>query len=148
MGLFSILKEKFVTPVVETKGDCVDMVGSAKKTAAKFAEHAKALSALLALELNESAQRLGRKVSLLILALFMVICGYLLLWVLLTAVMAHFLGWIIALAISTGFHFLVAIVALVKACKVKVGPLAPATAEELKNDLTCLQMALRKDANS
>ena len=86
--------------------------------------------------------------ALLLLAAFMAIFGYLFLWCFLTMVMAHFWGIIAGLAVTTGIHLVAAAVALILFSRTHVTPIAPATAEELKTDLSCLQMALKKSSHS
>ncbi len=150
MGFFSSLKERFVAPVVEHKDDCVDLAGSLRRSATVALDHVKALSALFTLELKEASERLKHKLVWLAIAGFMAVLCYLCLWALLTLVMAIALnwGWIIAMAVTTAFHLIVAIVAFMQSQKVTVGPVAPATKEELQSDLSCLQIALKKSSNS
>ena len=124
------------------------MVRSLRETGAAALDHVEALAALLKLELEEASKRLGRKMALLLLAAFMAIFGYLFLWCFLTMVMAHFWGIIAGLAVTTGIHLVAAAVALILFSRTHVTPIAPATAEELKTDLSCLQMALKKSSHS
>lgn len=148
MGLIDKLKRTFVTPVVEEKEEGAAMVRSLRETGAAALAHVEALAALLKLELEEASKRLGKKMALLLLGAFMAIFGYLFLWCLLTMVMAYFWGIIAGLAVTTGFHLLAAAVALFLFSRTHVTPIAPATAEELKTDLSCLQMALKKSSHS
>lgn len=148
MGLIDKLKRTFVTPIVEEKEEGAAMVRSLRETGAAALAHVEALAALLKLELEEASKRLGRKMALLLLGAFMVIFGYLFLWCLLTMVMAHFWGIIAGLAVTTGLHLLAAAIALIFFSRIHVTPIAPATAEELKTDLSCLQMALKKSSHS
>ena len=138
MGLIDKLKRTFVTPLVEEKEEGMAMVRSLRETGTAALAHAEALAALLKLELKEASKRLGKKTALLLMGAFMAFFGYLFLWCLLTVVMAYFWGIIAGLAVTTGFHLLAA----------HVTPIAPATAEELKTDLSCLQMALKKSSHS
>ncbi len=148
MGLIDKLKRTFVTPVVEEKEEGAAMVRSLRETGAAALAHVEALAALLKLELEEASKRLGKKMALLLLGAFMAVFGYLFLWCLLTMVMAYFWGIIAGLAVTTGFHLLAAAVALIFFSRTHVTPIAPATAEELKTDLSCLQMALKKSSHS
>ena len=79
---------------------------------------------------------------------FLAFFGYLFLWCLLTVVMAYFWGIIAGLAVTTGFHLLAAAAGFILFSRTHVTPIAPATAEELKTDLSCLQMALKKSSHS
>ena len=110
--------------------------------------HAEALAALLKLELKEASSRLGKKTAFLLMGAFMAFFGYLFLWCLLTVVMAYFWGIIAGLAVTTGFHLLAAAAGFILFSRTHVTPIAPATAEELKTDLSCLQMALKKSSHS
>ena len=145
MGLIDKLKRTFVAPIVEEKEEGAAMVRSLRETGAAALDHVEALAALLKLELEEASKRLGRKMALLLLAAFMAIFG---LWCFLTMVMAHFWGIIAGLAVTTGIHLVAAAVALILFSRTHVTPIAPATAEELKTDLSCLQMALKKSSHS
>ena len=148
MGLIDKLKRTFVAPIVEEKEEGAAMDRSLRETGAAALDHVEALAALLKLELEEASKRLGRKMALLLLAAFMAIFGYLFLWCFLTMVMAHFWGIIAGLAVTTGIHLVAAAVALILFSRTHVTPIAPATAEELKTDLSCLQMALKKSSHS
>ena len=92
--------------------------------------------------------RLGKKTAFLLMGAFMAFFGYLFLWCLLTVVMAYFWGIIAGLAVTTGFHLLAAAAGFILFNRTHVTPIAPATAEELKTDLSCLQMALKKSSHS
>lgn len=148
MGLIDKLKRTFVTPIVEEKEEGAAMVRSLRETGAAALAHVEALGALFKLELEEASKRLGKKMALFLLGAFMAVFGYLFLWCLLTMVMAYFWGIIAGLAVTTGFHLLAAAVALILFSRTHVTPIAPATAEELKTDLSCLQMALKKSSHS
>lgn len=148
MGLIDKLKRTFVTPIVEEKEEGAAMVRSLRETGVAALAHVEALAALFKLELEEASKRLGKKMALLLLGAFMAVFGYLFLWCLLTMVMAYFWGIIAGLAVTTGFHLLAAAVALILFSLTHVTPIAPATAEELKTDLSCLQMALKKSSHS
>ena len=129
MGLIDKLKRTFVTPLVEEKEEGMAMVRSLRETGTAALAHAEALAALLKLELKEASSRLGKKTAFLLMGAFMAFFGYLFLWCLLTVVMAAAAGFIL-------FN------------RTHVTPIAPATAEELKTDLSCLQMALKKSSHS
>lgn len=148
MGLIDKLKRTFVTPIVEEKEEGVAMARSLRETGAAVLSHLEALYALLKLELEEASKRLGKKTALLLLAVFMAFFGYLFLWCLLAMVMAHFWGIIAGLAVTAGIHLLIAAAALIMFSRIHITPIAPATAEELKTDLSCLQMALKKSSRS
>ena len=124
------------------------MVRSLRETGTAALAHAEALAALLKLELKEASKRLGKKTALLLMGAFMAFFGYLFLWCLLTVVMAYFWGIIAGLAVTTGFHLLAAAAGFILFSRTHVTPIAPATAEELKTDLSCLQMALKKSSHS
>lgn len=148
MGLFDRIKKTFIAPIVAEKEEGMAIIHSIKETGSALLTHVLALASLLKLELSEASQRLGKKMLLLLIGCLMAGFFYLFLWSLLTAVMAHFWGIIIALAVTTGIHLLMAVVAFILCCKTHVTPIAPATAEELKTDLSCLQMALKKNSQS
>ena len=144
MGLIDKLKRTFVTPVMEEKEEGMAMARSLREAGAAALSHLEALYGLLKLELEEASKRLGQKMALLLLAAFMALFG----WCLLTMIMAYYWNIIAGLAVTAGFHILVAAIALAMFSRIRVTPIAPATAEELKTDLSCLQMALKKSSNS
>ncbi|WP_302014609.1 phage holin family protein [uncultured Akkermansia sp.] len=148
MGLIDKFKRTFVTPIVEEKEEGVAMARSLRETGEAALAHMEALCSLLKLELEEASQRLEKKMLLLLAGAFMAVFGYLFLWCLLTMVMAHFWGVIAGFAVTAGFHLLVAAAAFIMFSRIHVTPIAPATAEELKTDLSCLQMALKKSSHS
>lgn len=148
MGLIDKFKRTFVTPVIEEKEEGIAMARSLKEAGTAVLDHAAALCNLLKLELREVSQRLGKKTALLLLAVFMALFGYLFLWCLLATVMAYYWGIIAGLAVTAGFHLAAAVAAWTMFSRIHVTPIAPATAEELKTDLSCLQMALKKSSNS
>lgn len=148
MGLLDKLKRTFVTPIVEEKEEGMAMARSLREAGYAALNHAEALCCLLKLELEEASKRLGKKMALLLLAAFMALFGYLFLWWLLTMIMAYFWGIIAGIAVTAGLHLLGAVIALAMFSRIHVTPIAPATAEELKTDLSCLQMALKKSSNS
>ena len=141
MGLIDKFKRTFVTPVMEEKEEGMAMARSLREAGAAALSHLEALYGLLKLELEEASKRLGQKMALLLLAAFMAFFGYLL-------IMAYYWNIIAGLAVTAGFHILVAAIALAMFSRIRVTPIAPATAEELKTDLSCLQMALKKSSNS
>ena len=132
MGLIDKLKRTFVTPLVEEKEEGMAMVRSLRETGTAALAHAEALAALLKLELKEASNRLGKKTAFLLMGV----------------VMAYFWGIIAGLAVTTGFHLLAAAAGFILFSRTHVTPIAPATAEELKTDLSCLQMALKKSSHS
>ena len=129
---------------MEEKEEGMAMARSLREAGAAALSHLEALYGLLKLELEEASKRLGQKMALLLLAAFM----DLFVWCLLTMIMAYYWNIIAGLAVTAGFHILVAAIALAMFSRIRVTPIAPATAEELKTDLSCLQMALKKSSNS
>lgn len=107
------------------------MARSLREAGAAALSHLEALYGLLKLELGRSVQTgLGQKMALLLLAAFMAFFGYLFVWCLLTMIMAYYWNIIAGLAVTAGFHILVAAIALAMFSRIRVTPIAPATAEE------------------
>lgn len=148
MGLIDKIKSVFVAPIVKEKEEGAAMVQSMKEAGAAVLAHLGALCSLLKLELEEAAERLGKKILFLLLAVLTGLFGYLFLWGLLTMIMAHYWGIIIGLAVTTGLHLVAACISLIIFSRIRVAPLAPATMEEIQTDLSCLQLALKKNTNS
>jgi len=106
------------------------------------AEHLRALSALFGVELQEYAARQTSRLIALSVGIFLATCGYLILCALLCALIGSYIGILWGMAIVCAAHFLAAGTLIILALNKKPGPLAPATRQELKNDLQCLQMIL------
>ena len=68
MGLIDKLKRTFVTPLVEEKEEGMAMVRSLRDTGTAALAHAKALAALLKLELKEASSRLGKTTAFLLIS--------------------------------------------------------------------------------
>lgn len=148
MGLINKIKSIFVAPIIEEKQEGMDMAQTLRAAGVALFAHLEALYALLKLELQEASQRLGKKAVLLLTAIFTGIFGYLFVWSLLTMIMAHYWGPIAGCAVTAGFHLLVSTITLIMFSRIRITPIAPATAEEIKTDLSCLQMALKKSSDS
>lgn len=106
------------------------------------AEHLRALSALFGVELQEYAARQTSRLIALAAGIFLTVCGYLILCALVCALIGSYIGILWGMAIVCAAHFLAAGTLIILALNHKPGPLAPATRQELKNDLQCLQIIL------
>lgn len=148
MSLIDKIKTGIIAPLVKEKEDGQAIVSSIKEIFSATKEHFSALGSLLVIELKEASQRLGKKLVLLLITAFMAVIGYLFLWAGIAVYLSEHIGLPWAILSVAIFHFLWAITAFLISNDIKVTPIAPATAEEIKTDVTCLQIALNKNSNS
>lgn len=148
MGFIGKIRQVFIEPLIEEKNEGLATARAFKSALAAACAHIQALLGLLNMELRNAAKRLGRKFAWLVIGLFAAFFFYVFLWCLIVALIACVWNLVAALAVAAGFHLLAAVAAFAGFDKTRVTPLAPAALEELKTDLTCLQMTLKKDSNS
>lgn len=109
------------------------------------AVHIGALAELFAVEASEYSTLLRRRVLLLCIGGAAMAVAYFSLWAILVMLMWENWCGYGALAVLTGFHFLVALIFIIAGWMTKPGRLAPMTVEELKSDLTCIKLSLSEN---
>lgn len=115
---------------------------SVRDTVIHVAEHLRAVTALLGVELQEYAARQTNRLIALAAGVFLGVCGYLMLCALVCLLIGGCIGILWGMAIVCAAHFLAAGILIILALNRKPGSLAPATRQELKNDLQCLRILL------
>lgn len=143
MSLFSFKTPKFITTLQKQGGLLADDV---KQMAGQTFSHVSSLLALLRLELAEHLVQRRRQVAFFAAAAFFLVMAYLAFCVLFGVLMYRCTGSVEgAIAIVLLVNLLVGGWAFVKACHNKPEPLAEATREEIKNDITCLKILFSKE---
>lgn len=118
---------------------------SAGKAVSQSAAHIATLGELLCVEVEECADRVVLKAKVLFVGLCLFLCGYGFLMVLVCYLLAQNLGWVWALGIVGGFHLVVGTMVTAVAMNLKLGPFAPETRRELKNDVECIKILLKEE---
>lgn len=113
-----------------------------RDTAIHIAGHLRAVAALFGVELQEYAARQTDRLVALAVGIFLAACGYLVLCALVCLLIGSCIGILWGMAVVCAAHFLAAGILIILALNHKPGSLAPATRQELKNDLRCLQILL------
>ncbi len=144
--MFAWLKKQgFISTLQEQGGE---VLADARQAAANATQHAEALVELFRLELREYGQRQARRTTAIVAGAGLMLVSYLLLCAGLCVLLAQFLDWLYAVGIVFLLNFLSGALLLVCGAKMKPGPLAPATRQELKNDLQCIKLALTEKKKS
>lgn len=127
-----------------------EMVADVREAALHAASHANALAQLFRMELQEYGIRQCRRLVMLAAGLFLLLVAYLAFCVVMGVLLQACLGsWLLATGIVFLFNALVGFLLLWVAAASKPGPLAPATCQELKDDVQCLKILLQpKSKNS
>ena len=112
--------------------------------AQRTAEHAEALGALFSAEVKEYAVHQAQRLVMVMVAVVLLLGAYGLLCALIAVLLGYYIGLAWALAIVVCLNAVVAGALLYRARKMAGKKLAPATAEELKNDWECLKLLCRK----
>ncbi len=132
-------KPDLVTTLQERGGE---VVADARQAVVDAASHAEALVSLFRLELQEYGQRQTRRLVAILVGVGLLLVSYLLLCAVACVLLAQWLSWPLAVAIVFLVNVFTGVLLLVCGIKMNPGPLAPATRQELRNDLQCLKLAL------
>lgn len=110
------------------------------------ADHMAALCELFTLECEEYSEAWKKRLILLALGFACLGLTYLSLWALLLIYLHGLCGLAIAVGIFVAVHALLSLILLIWGFATKPGPLAPMTRQELKTDLTCLQLNFKENS--
>lgn len=112
-------------------------------------DHVHSLFSLFLLEMEEAAERVRNKAVCLAAGVFLLFFTYIFFCVTVTVLLN---GWLNSLLMACGVMFLLhvigVVIAFVTASRIKVGPIAPETRQELQSDYECLQIAIKESRNS
>ncbi len=144
--MFAWLKKPdLVTPLQERGGE---VLADARHAALDTARHLEALVELFRLELREYGQLQARRMVAIVVGVGLLLVSYLLLCAALCVLLSLWLDWPWAVAIVFFVNFAAGLGLLVYGVKKNPGPLAPATRQELINDLQCLKIAIAEKKKS
>lgn len=112
-------------------------------------DHVASLCSLFLMEVADIIRRFKGKLVCLIIGLFLLFVGYLLSCVLLVTYLEEVLhNVVLAWACVAGGHVVLGLIFLCIGVWRRLGPLAPGTTQELKNDYECLRIAIKENKNS
>ncbi len=112
-------------------------------------DHVHALFSLFLLELGEAAERLRGKAICLAVGVFLLFFTYIFFCVTVTVLLELWMGsLLLACCIMFALHLVGVVVTFVMASRIKVGPVAPETLQEIQSDYECLQIAIKESRNS
>ncbi len=138
-------KRDFVSTLQERGGE---VLADARQAAAEAADHAESLLELFRLELQEYGQRQARRMVAILVGVGLLLVSYLLLCAALCVLLGLWLSWPLAVALVFLGNFAGGLLLLICGVKMKAGPLAPATRQELRNDLQCFKLAIAEKKKS
>ncbi len=144
--MFDWLKKPDLVTTLHQRGG--EVLSDAREVATEAVQHTEALLDLFRLELREYGQYQARRMTAILLGVGLLLVSYLLLCAALCALLGQFVDWPLAVGIVFLANVVVGLLLLLCGVKMNSGPLAPATRQELKNDLQCLKLALAEKKKS
>ncbi len=144
--MFDWLKKPDLVTTLHERGG--EVVSDARSAALEAARHVEALVELFRLELREYGQRQARRMVSILVGVGLLLVSYLLLCAALCVLLGQYVAWPYAVGIVFLVNFLGGLMLLICGAKMNPGPLAPATQQELKNDLQCLKIAIAEKRKS
>ncbi len=138
-------KSELITTLQERGGE---VASDARQAASETVRHAEDLLELFRLELREYGQCQARRLAAILVGGGLLLVSYLLLCAALCVLLGQYMEWPLAVAVVFIGNFLSGLLLLLCGIKMNPGPLAPATQQELKNDLQCLKLALEQKKKS
>ncbi len=144
--MFARFKKPDIVSTLHERGG--EVVADARQAATDAVRHAEALVSLFRLELQEYGQRQARRMVSILVGVGLLLVSYLLLCAALCVLLGQWLEWPLAVTIVFLVNFAAGALLLICGAKMNPGPLAPATQQELKNDLQCLKLALAEKKKS
>ncbi len=144
--MFSWLSKRDVIPTLREQGG--DALRGLRRTALGAVSHAESLLELFRLELREFGQRQVRRVVAIVLGIGLLMVSYLLFCAALCVLLSLWMPLLAAVASVFGLNALAGAAILVAGLRMRTGPLAPATRQELKTDFQCLKIAIGENRKS
>ncbi len=144
--MFSWLKKPDLVTTLHERGG--EVLADARQAATDAVQHTESLLALFRLELREYGQCQARRMVAILAGAGLLLVSYLLLCAALCVLLGQYVEWPLAVGIVFLANLVVGLVLLICGVKMNPGPLAPATRQELKNDLQCLKLALAEKKKS
>ncbi len=144
--MFAWLKKQGFLATLQEQGG--EVLADARQAAANATQHAETLVELFRLEIREYGQRQARRMAAMAVGAGLMLVSYLLLCAALCVLLGQYMEMVYAVGIVFLANFLAGLLLLVCGAQSNPGPLAPATRQELKNDLQCVKSALTEKKNS
>lgn len=141
MSLFKSKEQKSVL-----REEAVAVLQQARSMAQRTVEHTSALGALLSAEVKEYAVHQAQRLIMAIVACVLLLGAYFMLCATLAVVLSMWLGLAWALGCVCALNLVVALVLLGLVKRMGGKQLAPATAQELKNDWQCLKLLCKENS--
>ena len=145
MSLFSRDSESKIT-TLQKQGGAV--LADVREVLLQASHHMEALLELFQLELREYGEKQARRIAALVVGVFLLLCAYAVFCALVCVLFSAWLGLAWAVAIVCLINVLLGGVALWYGVKSKPGPIAPATLQELKDDVQCIRLMLKENKKS
>lgn len=145
MALFSRSSEGKLT-TLQKQGGAV--LADAREMLLQSSEHMGALIELFRLELREYGERQVRRIAALVAGVFLLLCAYAVFCAFACVLLSAWLGWLWAVGIVCVANVLLGVVALMFGFRCKAGPIAPATVQEIKDDVQCIKLMLKGNTKS
>lgn len=142
--MFQLFKGKEQKSVLREEAGAV--VRQVRSVAQRAVEHTSALGSLLSEELKEYTAHQLQRLAMLIVACVLLLGAYFVLCAALAVLLSIWLHPALSLAIVFFINLLAALLLLAAARRMGGKPLAPATAEELKNDWQCLKLLCKENS--
>lgn len=136
--MFSLFKPKEQKSAL--REELAAVVQQARGVAQRTVEHTGALGELFSAEVKEYAAYQARRLVMAVVACVLLLGAYFSFCAVLAVFLSAWLGWLGALSAVCLLNVVVAVVLLLMAKSMSGKRLAPATAEELKNDWQCLKL--------
>lgn len=144
MAFFPFRKPQSLADMQEQGGK---VVADVREAALHAASHASALVQLFRVELQEYGACQARRLLALVVGLLLLLVAYLAFCAALCVVLQGWLdSWLLAAGAVCLVNALLGVFLLLAAIWRKPGPLAPATRQELKDDVQCLKILLRPES--
>lgn len=120
-----------------------EVISDVRQAALHATRHIEALAQLLQLELGEYARGQARRMLAAVMGAVLLVCAYLMLCFYAVVELQPLVGTRWALLAVVGVNVVLGLVALLVSALCKPAGVAPATLQELKNDVRCVQLYLK-----
>ncbi len=145
MSLFKRDTEGKLTTLQKQGGSVLSDV---REALLQTSDHLEAVLELFRLELREYGEKQARRIAALVAGVFLLLCAYFVFCALLCVLLSSWLGWVWAVAVVCLANALPGVAAVVMGLKCKPGAIAPATLQELKDDVQCIRLMLKGNTKS
>lgn len=119
------------------------VVSDVRASVLHAARHLEALAELFHLELKEYGRRQTRRLIAMLVGGVLLMCAYMLLCILAVAILQPLVGHLWAFVAVLLFNLVVGMIAMLIGLKSKPAAIAPATTQELKDDIQCIKLYLK-----